>query len=286
MQEVRKRLTLTVFGSREIYDYLRNLLDLDIKFVSDFDPHFSLPAVKVDCSEIYFHAKPKLQNLTHALRVVDEGVKSGKDVLVLTFISPTCPNCSAVVDSINSLAKKFAIEHHIFDVAMLPEIAERYNVMSVPTVFIGEMRFVGAIKAEKWIEDAIRGEYGDYFSEKLKRGEIEDVLELVRKKGLGMALGKLIGHEDFMVRLGAMAAAEALANDRNVAEGILKAVRELLHHKDVRIREDAAMMLGLLGGEEDIKILEKLIPEGGSVGESAMEALEEIRVRMRRGKNG
>jgi len=37
------------------------------------------------------------------------------------------------------------------------------------------------------------------------------------------------------------------------------------------------MMLGMLGGEEDLEVLENLISEGGRVADSAREAVEEIR---------
>ncbi len=209
-------------------------------------------------------------------------MKEGSEIRIITFVAPICPNCKATVDSINTLARKYAIEHHVVDATMFHDFAEKHGVMSVPTAFIGKMRFVGALtlsKAEKLIRDAINGDYRDYLVEKLMKGEIEDVKAIVVEEKLGELLGELMGHEEFMVRLGAMATAEALEGEEEVVEGVKKAVRKLLTHEDARIREDAAMMLGMLGSEEDVRELENLISEGGRVADSAREAVEEIRRR-------
>jgi len=289
LDELKRSVMLKVFGSKEIYDYLKNLFSDEDRITFEFnhspEPNLSLPGVKIDNSEIYFHAVPKqneLQSFIHAIKIVAEGVKEGSEIRIITFVTPICPNCKATVDSINTLAQKFAIEHHIVDATMFPDFAEKYGVMSAPTAFIGKMKFVGVIslaKAEKYIRDAINGNYRDYIAEKLMGGEMEDVKTLIVEEGLGELLGELMGHEEFMVRLGAMATAEALKGEKEIIEGVKKALRKLFKHEDVRIREDAAMMLGILGDEKDVEELENLISEGGRVADSAREAVEEIRRR-------
>lgn len=289
LDELKRSVRLRVFKSREIYDYLKRLFEDEKKIVLEFDPNpepsLSLPGIKIDNSQIYFHAIPKqneLESFINAIKIVAEGVKEGSEIRIITFVAPVCPNCKATVDSINTLARKYAIEHHVVDATMFHDFAEKHGVMSVPTAFIGKMRFVGALtlsKAEKWIRDAINGDYRDYLVEKLMKGEIEDVKAIVVEEKLGELLGELMGHEEFMVRLGAMATAEALEGEEEVVEGVKKAVRKLLTHEDARIREDAAMMLGMLGSEEDVRELENLISEGGRVADSAREAVEEIRRR-------
>ncbi|MBO8178899.1 MAG: thioredoxin family protein [Archaeoglobus sp.] len=289
LDELKRSVRLKVFGSEEIYNYLKKLFNdeerISLEFNPTPEPSLSLPGVKIDYSEIYFHAVPKqneLQSFIHAIKIVADGIKNGAEIRIITFVAPVCPNCRATVDSINTLAQKFAIEHHIVDATMFPDFAEKYGVMSVPTTLMGKMRFVGAIslaKAEKYIRDAINGDYRDYLAEKLMSGEIEDAKALVVEEGLGELLGELMGHEEFMVRLGAMATAEALKDEKEVVEGVKKALRRLLKHEDARIREDAAMMLGMLGDEKDVKELENLISEGGRVADSAREAVEEIRRR-------
>ncbi|WP_456329152.1 thioredoxin family protein [Archaeoglobus sp.] len=289
LDELKRSVILRVFGSEEIYDYLEKLFNdeerISLEFNPTPEPSLSLPGVKIDNSEIYFHAVPKqneLQSFIHAIKIVAEGVKEGSEIRIITFVTPICPNCRATVDSINTLAQKFAIGHHIVDATMFPDFAEKYGVMSAPTTFIGRMKFVGAIslaKAEKYIRDAINGDYRDYLAEKLMGGEMDDVKTLIVEEGLGELLGELMGHEEFVVRLGAMATAEALKDEKEVVEGVKRTLRKLLKHEDARIREDAAMMLGMLGDEGDVKELENLISEGGRVADSAREAVEEIRRR-------
>ena len=60
-----------------------------------------------------------------------------------------------------------------------------------------------------------------------------------------------------MVRLGAMIILEQL--DPNLIRDVKEDIRKLLKHKDDRIREDVAMLLGEIGGEEDISYLEELM---------------------------
>jgi len=292
LHELQRNIKLRVSGSEEIYNHLKNLFSDEDRITLEFEPEtrFFLPGVKIDSSEIYFHAVPEqneLQSFVNAIKIVAGGVKEGSEIRIITFVTPMCPKCRVTVDAINSLAKKFAIEHHIVDATMFPDFAERYNVMSVPTTFIGRMKFVGAVdlsKAEKYIRDALNGDYRDYLAEKLRGGEMEDVKALVVEERLGELLGELMGHEEFMVRLGAMAAAEALMGEKEVVEGVRNALRKLLKHEDIRIREDAAMMLGILGGEEDLEELKDLIREGGRVADSAREAVEEI-MRRENGRN-
>ncbi len=246
LDELKRSVRLRVFKSREIYDYLKRLFDDEKKIVLEFDPNpepsLSLPGIKIDNSQIYFHAIPKqneLESFINAIKIVAEGVKEGSEIRIITFVAPICPNCKATVDSINTLARKYAIEHHVVDATMFHDFAEKHGVMSVPTAFIGKMRFVGALtlsKAEKLIRDAINGDYRDYLVEKLMKGEIEDVKAIVVEEKLGELLGELMGHEEFMVRLGAMATAEALEGEEEVVEGVKKAVRKLLTHEDARIR--------------------------------------------------
>lgn len=165
LDELKRSIRLRVFNSREIYDYLKKLFEDEEKITLEFNPNpeprLSLPGVKIDNSEIYFHAIPKqneLESFIKAIKIVAEGVKGGSEIRIITFVAPVCPNCRATVDSINTLARKYAIEHHVVDATMFHDFAERHGVMSVPTTFIGRMRFVGALtpsKAEKWIRDAI-----------------------------------------------------------------------------------------------------------------------------------
>jgi HEAT repeat protein len=174
----------------------------------------------------------------------------------------------------------------VVDAELFSEIAEKFGIVSVPTAIIDGMKFTGAMsvqEVEKWIKAAINEDYYEYLAEKLMNGEIEEVKRVAEDRNIGEELGKLMAHREFMVRLGAMAALEALHEMKpEIAEEARKVITELLNHDDERIREDAAMMLGIIGSEKDIKNLKELIEEGGRIGDSAEEAIKNIR----RKKNG
>lgn len=293
LKDLKREITLTVFASKELYEFAKEISEVNSQircvFVDYPEDRLKLPAIKLDKSLIFFHGLPQhseLQSFLFALKLIAEDVKvcSDADLVVITFTSPFCPNCQATVDAINRLSQKYCLEHHIVDVNMFPEFASSFEITSVPTVILDEMVFKGAMKEdelEKWIKLAINKDYYEYLADKLVNGEIEEVIKFADKENIGKELGKLMAHREFMVRLGAMAALEALQEKTEIVEEARKEIIELLQHEDERIREDAAMMLGIIGKEKDIKNLNELIEEGGRVGDSAKEAIRDIRKRRR-----
>lgn len=290
LKDLERSVLLTVFGDdemHEMYEFVKKLKDLSNKIECEYvnvpERRLNLPAIKIH--EIYFHAVPKyseLESFLFALKLVSKyDLKRDVKIVVTTFVSQLCPNCKATVDAINKLTTKYGIEHHIVDIGMFPEFVEKYNISSVPTTIIGDMVFVGSMnvsEAEKWIKLAINQDYYEYIVEKLMRGEMDDVKRLAEARDIGRVLGKLVGHREFMVRLGAMATIEALYEEKpEVGRKAKEEIIELLNHDDDRIREDAAMMLGMVGGKEDIENLKKLMAIGGRIGESAKEAIENIK---------
>ncbi|WP_456467625.1 thioredoxin family protein [Archaeoglobus sp.] len=291
LKDLKREVTLTVFESVEMYEFAKKLTEISNSVKCEFldypEPKLKLSAIKLDKSKIFFHAIPQhseLQSFLFALKFVSEKeVRESAEINIITFISQFCPNCRATVDAINRLTAKYSIEHHIVDTGLFPDFTEKYEVMSVPTTILSDMRFTGAMneqEIEKWIKAAINGDYYEYLAEKLMNGEIDQVKRLAEKRNIGRELGRLMSHREFMVRLGAMAALEALHEEKPEITGEAREIIiELLNHEDERIREDAAMMLGIIGSEEDIKNLKELIREGGRIGDSAEEAIENIRRR-------
>ncbi len=297
LRRLDRRVELVVYSSTEMLDFVKRLADATDKivyrFVDEPEPTLKLPAIGFQSVRIFFHTVPDRLELESFLAAVKAVSRLGSnrtdaaDLLAITFVSKYCPNCRATVDALNNLAIKRGIEHHVVDVGMFPEIAEKFKVTSLPTAFIGDLRFVGAMsedEAEMWVEAALKGDYYEYFASRLMRGDIETVKEIAAKKKMGRVLAELMAHREFMVRLGAMAAIEALASEnKEIADQAKEVVIELLDHEDERIREDAAMMLGIIGGRDDVEVLSKLAKKGGRVGDSAEEAIENIRGREENG---
>ncbi len=287
LEELDGKITLTVYESTDMFEFVKKLSEIselvDAKFIESSEPALKLPAIRVGDSKIFFHAIPQyseLESFLYAMKLVAKGCHGETDFRIITLVSKICPNCRKTVDSINTVAVRDGLEHHVVEVSTFPELAERYAVCSVPTTIIGEFRLTGAMdesEIKKWIEAANKGESYAYLLEKLTNGEIEEVIRFGMARNIGKELAMLMAHPEFMVRLGAMAAIESL-NERKpeTLAGAKDIIRDLLTHEDERIREDAAMMLGMIGSEEDAKYLETLRMDG-RVGESIREAIDTIR---------
>ncbi len=291
LDEVKGKVDLVVYGDKEMLEFVKDLSKLSEKieyeYVNEPEKSLKIPAIGFKGYRIYFHGIPKhteLESFLATIKAVAELEKEKDlDCFVLTFVSQFCPNCRASVENLNRLAVKLGFEHHIVDVTAFPDLAKKYGIEGVPTTYICDMVFVGALSekdARKWVESGSKGDYYDYLAEKLRNGEIEVVKELAIKRKLGSTLARLMAHREFMVRLGAMAVLEEICEEN---EELAKQAREvivtLLEHPDERIREDAAMMLGMIGKSEDIEHLKKLLNEGGGIKDSAEEAIESIRGR-------
>ncbi len=291
LDEIKEKVNLIVYGDKEMLDFVKSLAKfsekIEYEYVGEPERSLKLPAIGFKGLKIYFHGVPKyteLESFLATIKAVTE-FKNEKnlDCFVLTFVSQFCPNCRQSVESLNKLAVKLGFEHHIVDVNYFPELAKKYDIKGVPTTYVCDMVFVGALSekdARKWIEAGSRGDYYEYFAEKLRNGEIDIVKELAIRKKLGKTLAELMAHREFMVRLGAMAVLEEICKrDEELANQAREIIVTLLEHTDERIREDAAMMLGIIGKEEDIKYLKKLLNEEGGIKDSAEEAIENIRGR-------
>ena len=80
-------------------------------------------------------------------------------VHIQVFVLPTCPYCPKAI----RLAHQFAIENDLIKADMVeatefPQLAQKYNVMSVPKTIINEtVDFVGALPEEQFVEHVLLG---------------------------------------------------------------------------------------------------------------------------------
>ncbi len=77
---------------------------------------------------------------------------------IRVFVTPTCPYCPRAV----TMAHKFAmaserITGEMVEAIEFPEMANRWNVMSVPHVVINEdVQFVGALPEEEYLKEVLK----------------------------------------------------------------------------------------------------------------------------------
>ncbi|HER00016.1 MAG TPA: glutaredoxin [candidate division Zixibacteria bacterium] len=80
--------------------------------------------------------------------------KIDKNIHVQVFVTPTCPHCpNAVKTAQNFALYSGKIKADMVEVSEFPELARKYQVMSVPKVVINEdIDFVGALGDREYLE--------------------------------------------------------------------------------------------------------------------------------------
>ncbi|MEM0351141.1 MAG: thioredoxin family protein [Archaeoglobaceae archaeon] len=280
-----RKIHLKVYGDQKMLEFVKRLSEIipvDYEFETEFEKEMNLPAIELKGYNLFFHAIPQYSELESFLLAIKMALEFDKKLeekraKVITFVSPICPNCKFLLDSMNRIALKLGLEHHVVDVTIFPETAEKAGVQGVPTVFVDKMVFRGALNErglERLIKLGLEGDYYEYMVHKLERGEIDDLKILVDKTE---TIVELIAHENFFVRLGAMALIENLQkNGKKISRKAKEKIIRLLEHEDRRIKEDAIMMLGIVGEKEDLNLLENYLMDV-NLSESAKEAIEMIR---------
>lgn len=170
----------------------------------------------------------------------------------LLFLSSHCPHCPAVLSGLSELVKRAVIGRlEAVNIEARPEEAANLGVRSVPWVRIGPFELAGALSSgelETWARRAT-GPAGmaDAFHDLLKTGGANQVLRLVHDDPARLAdLLPIVANPDasLNVRLGAGMVFEEFA--AGSALGVLvPRLCELVRHEDVRVRADAAHILGL-----------------------------------------
>ncbi len=267
----------------------------DVEVVESGDPSIVISNGRV---EIVYKAVPVQMEFEPFLRTlvrlakdeVEENLKlEGCRGEIKVFVAPICPHCAQVVEGVNRIAiANPEIKVTIIDVTLYPDIAEKYNVTSAPTIVIGEdVKLVGDHSLEElleWVRRTLCGEdyRVEYYITLLKEGRIDEVKQAIEKDERNLlVLAEVLERPEIMARVGAMMILEEIF-ERNPEK--IKAVKqkilEILKKGDPTAIQDAAYILGKIGDESDIPLLEELLnSENEDVREAVEEAIEEIRER-------
>ncbi len=246
---------------------------------------------------IIYHAIPlreELEPFLKTLIMLSKGfeLEEVRDLSaeIMVFVMPICPHCAKVVETVNSFAvANPKIKSIVIDASRFSDLMQKFDITSAPTTIInGEIKLTGYISKDELIEWLKRasGDYKrDYLVTLLNERRLDEIKEMIEKNPEDIRiLAELLGHEEFLVRFGAMVVIEQIAKERpDVIKLAKDVIRNLLKHEDFRIREDVAMLLGSIGDESDVKFLEELLEEEKKeVKDSAMEAIEEIRSKQKK----
>jgi len=80
--------------------------------------------------------------------------KINKDIHVQVFVTPTCPHCPNAVKTAQNFAMYSSrIKADMVEISEFPDLAQKYQVMSVPKIVINEkIDFVGALRDRDYLE--------------------------------------------------------------------------------------------------------------------------------------
>ncbi len=130
------------------------------------------------------------------------------------------------------------------------------------------------------ISVADQKEFTQLVADDLESGALEKVTELFRyNKTLYLIVGNLLKDERMKVRLGANMLMDELRVEKpEEVKLALPGILPLLQNQSATIRGDAADMLGMIGSDEHIGLLQKLLTDSNhQVVEIAAEAIDFIK---------
>jgi hypothetical protein len=210
--------------------------------------------------------------------------KVAEPAKVRVLISAFCPNCPKVVQEVLTLASSNPmVSAAIVDIEPFSQMAEEYNVKSVPaTIIDGELVLIGQQSAKRLAElMALRGteEFdGECIRSLVETGRVSEAAKHICDGRGRKAILKIFQEPELSTRMGVlMVLEEALEMDRNAVQEMVPSLVELLSHEDSRIRGDIADLLGKVGDPRAIPHLEQLANDPDpDVVEAASDALEEL----------
>jgi glutaredoxin len=299
-----KLTTSADIRSQELENFCRELMQNASKIqaiIEKNDAAGSMPRIHVASSLVY-HAVPLgtellpfLDMLQDASEQHAENAQAGSTqeselpAKLKLYVSSTCSFCPAVVRKLVPLAMQNThVQLMIIDAVLFSEMAETDHIRSVPTLILDDQfRWTGMVDPNELL-NTIRGRDPAQLSAGTLASMISDgnaygLAEMMLKEGcIFPGFLDLLTHEAFSTRLGAMAAAEEIAERRlPLAVQMAQPLVERFEQQIDAVKGDLLYILGLSGDSGILDFLKKIAsgeyPE--DVKEAAAEAMEAIQSR-------
>jgi thiol-disulfide isomerase/thioredoxin len=203
---------------------------------------------------------------------------------LLLFVSPYCPNCPSVIQTILPVAwLNPNIELTMIDVGLFPEVAEKENIQSVPTLIYNDFRWTGSVKISE-IMDVIKNAPDQWDIVSLERmlsegKAIQLAQTILDNDKFPINFDQLIAHELLSIRLGAMVCVEHIVDEnRTFAQTLCDTIWPLISKTNIPIQGDLIYLIGICGTELDIPKLKQkaLQTDNDDIKESISEAIQSI----------
>lgn len=290
--------------SQELEQFCRELVEKASRLqviIEKNDAAGSMPGIHITSSVIY-HAVPLGTELLPFLdMLVDVSEQSAGNSPVGStpesefpaklklYVSSTCSFCPAVVRKLVPLVMRNThIQLMIIDAVRFSEVADTDHIRSVPTLILDDQfRWTGMVDFNELL-NTIQGRDPAQLSAGTLASMISDgnaygLAEMMLKEGcIFPGFMDLLTHEAFSTRLGAMAAAEEIAERRlSLAVQMAPPLVERFEQQIDAVKGDLLYIIGLSGDSGMLDFLKKIIsgeyPK--DVKEAAAEAMEAIQSR-------
>lgn len=184
------------------------------------------------------------------------------------YIALECPHCPNVVRTVIPLALHCdRIKLHIIDGSLFPETAQKDKVMSAPCLILdNDFRWTGSVHTEEIIKMITSRDPSQLSAETLKtileQGDAAWLTQqMIKKKKIFHGFIKLLLHETWSVRLGALVVVEELAEtDPDLAILLCSSLINLFDGKQIPIQGDILYALGEAGDRKTEEWIKKKLP--------------------------
>lgn len=200
----------------------------------------------------------------------------------LLMTAPGCPHCAGMKRGLQQLYEEGLLSQlEIVDISRQPDLAEQYDVRSVPWCELGRFELAGAHTESELRQWAERAASDDgmlfYLGELLGSGQLATAERVLRRypDELPWLLALMQDSEQSInVHIGVGALFESFQGEPLLA-GLLDELGDLTRHTEARVRGDACHYLALSGDTRAVSWLEAAIQdENQEVREIAVEGLE------------
>ena len=184
---------------------------------------------------------------------------------VILAITPTCPHCPNVMQTLNELVKQGEVGSiQVVNIAVENGFAQDNQIRSVPWLKIGTFILTGVQSKQTildWVKKAHSAEGTQaYLVETLSGGELETTIQMLQQHPEAIEdFLPLIEDEEtnINVRLGMAAIIETL-EDQDILQRLVPGLLQLLRHPQARVRGDAAHFLSFMHDKNIIPALQEL----------------------------
>ena len=274
-----------------------------IRIIKEKEEWAELPAIQIGTG-LSYHAIPSGTELSPFLESLNMLASKSEQMpahireylnkiempaMLRIYVSGQCPFCPVALRQLAPLisANDF-IRLSVIDAFLFPEMAQADNIQSVPTLLLEKhFRWTGSVPVEEVLKIIVTRNPADIGAESMAQmiaeGNAFRLSDMMLEKGtIFPAFVDLLAHEQFSVRLGAMAAMEEIAAQNiSLAGDIVEPLWAQFQKQNEQIRGD---ILHILGETADSNMLPRLkqISEGQyneDIRETAQEAIEKIEKR-------